>query len=83
MPTRIAPSQPRPAGACLPPVTSTYTLMAATHAAKSITIGSKKVMLRMSTTAVAKPLRDVQRGQPDRRMMFDVASVKTPATLDA
>ncbi len=58
-------------------------LTAATHTPKRSTIGSKNVMLSMSTAAVAKPLKDVQRGQRDRRMIVDVASVKTPATLAA
>ena len=58
-------------------------LTAATHTAKSTTIGSKKLMLRMSTAAVAKPLRYVQRGQRERRMIVDVASVNTPATFAA
>ena len=57
--------------------------MAATQTPKKSTIGSKKLKLRMSTAAVAKPLRDVQRGHRDRRMMVDVASVKTPAALAA
>ena len=64
-------------------MTSTYKLIAATHAGKSMMIGSKKLTLRISTAAIAKPLNDVQRGQRERRTIIDVASMNTPATFAA